>query len=315
LKSTKARRRAFVCSLGLLASIVVGFSPWFPPVLKLAREGWVRATVTRTPVEALQGRAMPGGPEAQLDSTDIVLETLGRLAGKWTLGEVPPPGDWRPTQILQLALALFGAGVLVMKDRKTAVLVGFILSTGLLYVVLAAAPLLVYSRVYLYVRHIAFAYPFFLALQGTAIGFLWRKSRLAGAILVGAYVLSLLPALSFYYRINKQDWRGASEFLMAHVASGDQVVVDCADWGVLAYLQMHGFQLTYDRVRTFEVHRGSTTLTFINPTVPYDSGKRLWWVHAQSSAAPEEILDPQHLRFQSDWGYLGGVIEIYQHGP
>ena len=78
---------------------------------------------------------------------------------------------------------------------------------------------------------------------------------------LAVYLCSVGPALDFYYRVNKQDWRGASEFLMANAAHGDQVVVDCADWAMLAYLQRNGFQLTYDRVRSFEVYQGEKTVS------------------------------------------------------
>ncbi len=309
---TKARRQAAICSGFLFLSVAVGFAPWLPPVMKLAGESWVRASVTRTPVQAVEGRAVPGGPGARFTPGEVVVETLQRLASKWTQGEVPPPGDRRWVWVFQLGLALVGVYVLAVRDRDKALLLALILATGLAYVLVAAAPLLIYSRVYLYVRHVAFAFPILLAFQGTAIGFLWRRSRTVSAMIFAVYLYSVVPALTLYYQVDKQDWRGATEFLMAHAANGDQVVVDCADWAMLAYLQRNGYQLTYDRLRSFDVHGDGKTLTFINPVVPYDPARPLWWVHAESSAAPTEILDPGRLKFRTEWGYLGGSIEIYQ---
>ena len=312
---TRARRQAILYSVLLFLSVVIGFAPWFPPVMRLAGEKWVRASVTQTPVDAVEGRAVTGGPESRFAPGEVVGETLQRLVSKWTQGEVPPPGDRRWVWFLQLGLAVVGAYVLVKTDRPRALLLGLIFTTGLVYVVVAAAPLLLYSRVYLYVRHVAFAFPIFLALQGTAVGFLWSKRRMVAALALASYLYSVAPALLFYYQVNKQDWRGATEFLLANASNGDQVVVDCADWAMLAYLQRNGFRLTYDRARSFEVYGEERTLSFINPVVPYDPAKPLWWVHAESSSAPAEILDPRHLQYRSDWGYLGGSIEIYRHGP
>ena len=311
---TRSRRKAALCSSLLYLSVVIGFAPWFPPVMKLAGEKWVRASVTQTPVDAVEGRALTGGPESRFAPGEVIGETLQRLVSKWTQGEVPPPGDRRWVWFFQLGLAVVGAYAIAKTDKPRALLLGLVFTTALAYVVVAAAPLLLYSRIYLYVRHVAFAFPIFIAFQGTAVGFFWQRSRVLGAVALAVYLCTVGPALEFYYRVNKQDWRGASEFLMANAAHGDQVVVDCADWAMLAYLQRNGFQLSYDRVRSFEVYRGEKTLTFINPVVPYDPAKPLWWVHAESSSAPAEILDPGRLQYRSEWGYLGGSIEIYSHG-
>lgn len=316
LPSTRERARAALAAGLMLLAVTIGFAPWVSPVLLLANEAWVKAPLTRTSLKKSSARNMPGDAASRIEAEVVLKETFVRLTTQWTQGMVPPPGDSRPVWLLFFALAAVGGVALFRRDRLSAALAAFILFSGLSYVAVAAVPLMVYAKVYLYVRHIAFAYPIFVAFQGIALGELWRKRRWAFAVVIGLVFFALYRSLATYFTYEKQDWRSVAAYLAWNARSGDTVVVDCADWAFLSYLQRSGFQFGYQRRQGTELVRGDTVLTYRYPNHPLDTSGRIWWVHgANGPPIPKTINTSSTPQFRTRWGYMGGALEVYLHSP
>jgi hypothetical protein len=313
LPGTRERIRATVCAGVLFLSIVAGFSFWLPPVMRLANQSWVRAGVSRK--SAVNDRSqIPDQVALKLRRQRIVKETLERLLTHWTQGVVSPSGYLGVIWTLHLMLAVMGGVVLLRQDRRTAALAGLLLGAALSYVVIAAAPLLLFGKVYVYVRHVVFAYPIFLALQATALGWIWSKNRAVFGLICGLTILCLMPALRTYHNTNRQDWRQACDFLDAQLRSGDQVIVDCADWAFLAYFQRKGYsfgQLRNPAILT----KGPVEVILLYPATTIDKNRKLWYVHAESSPKDAKYQKPNALRLATPSGLMGGTLEIYEHPP
>ena len=142
--------------------------------------------------------------------------------------------------IVHLAAAGSGALALIFRgqksgDRRWFILLGFAIPIGSVLIVSLVKPLLV-------ARYLNEAFPFFLIL--CAVGICRARPRWLGFVgLAAIAAMSLDQAHRYYQHYPRDNWRGATAYILSHAKPGDAVIIVSpgSRWPYDYYVSKSGF--------------------------------------------------------------------------
>jgi len=242
--------------------------------------------------------------------------------------------DWAPQPLLMVSSAILLAlfPFLSKNKRNSLILLGlFILPVGGLYFYCK----LMNVTQFITSRYFINFLPFFLitlylslATMESKFGILKRYARPRLLFLV-LFIVSNLIILPYYYRAEKQDFRGLVNYLSQHLQDGDKIFVGTFTYipGILHYFKVYpknrNYSIPYSWITPGKEFEFKITLTsqnrifhILHSNIPYDryvaDGNRLWIVIGHGPAAEEEVK-----RFPSNVfkGYFDGSVAMFRKFP